>query len=280
MSRHFFPFMISQPLNLDLTLALVAILLVTTVQADNGLGTDAPAPVTDIQPSTTAASTGGNGGLSKTAKIVIGVVVGMVGISAICGAVFFFCRRTKKRSDKTKRHETMNSYHDAQRAAHRQHQMPFRSQRQPDPEQGMIEIAKIERENSQTIRDSVLPKYDPSSFPSSQYSIDLSRGAMSLDMPREPLLSYHNHHNRNSLSFSQVIAPLPLPPPPPPLPPMPPAVAWNRRSRVETSNDTRTNSSANNNSSVPAVSVSTGSQERPKGPKKPKPTLARLITNL
>jgi hypothetical protein len=203
----------------------------------------------------------------------------------VCGSLFFF-RKKKQRNEKIKHDPRINTYayHDAKRAAFTHQQMPFRRQRQPDPEQGMIEIAKIERDarmirGSRTMRDSVIPKYDPSSFHRDQYSIDSTRGTMSLDMPREPLMRYH--HNRNSLSFSKAIAPLHLPPPPPPVPPMPPAVAWNRRSVAEPSNNImQPNPPANDVSPAPAVQASLDSQARPKGPKKPKPTLARLITNL
>jgi hypothetical protein len=79
MLQHIFPLITLQPSSLAFTLTLVASWLITAAQAESSLGTDAPAPKVTSQPSK---STGGSGGLSTTAKIVIGVVVSMVGISA------------------------------------------------------------------------------------------------------------------------------------------------------------------------------------------------------
>lgn len=82
MTRHIRPL---QPSNQLLALALVASCLTATVQADSSVGTDAPGSNPDSGPTTAyneAGASGSNGGLSKTAQIVIGVVVGIVGLGA------------------------------------------------------------------------------------------------------------------------------------------------------------------------------------------------------
>lgn len=74
-----------QPSRQLLALALVASCLAGTVQADTGVGNDAPGSNPDNGPTTAynaAGASGSNGGLSKTAQIVIGVVVGVVGLGA------------------------------------------------------------------------------------------------------------------------------------------------------------------------------------------------------
>lgn len=72
--------------NLLLALTLVVSWLAATVQADSSLGTDAPGPSADSGGDSTAynaaGASGSNGGLSKTAQIAIGVVVGVIGIAA------------------------------------------------------------------------------------------------------------------------------------------------------------------------------------------------------
>jgi len=82
MTRHI---NVSQPSSLFLALALVASCLPVTVQADSSVGTDAPGTNPNNGPTTAyndAGASGSNGGLSKTAQIVIGVVVGVVGLGA------------------------------------------------------------------------------------------------------------------------------------------------------------------------------------------------------
>lgn len=74
-----------QPSSQLLALALVASCLAVTVQANSGVGTDAPGSNPDNGPTTAyneAGASGSNSGLSKTAQIVIGVVVGVIGLGA------------------------------------------------------------------------------------------------------------------------------------------------------------------------------------------------------
>jgi hypothetical protein len=82
MTRHM---NISQPSSQLLAWTLVASCLAATVQGDSSAGTDAPGTNPDSGPTTAyneAGASGSNGGLSKTAQIVIGVVVGVVGLGA------------------------------------------------------------------------------------------------------------------------------------------------------------------------------------------------------
>jgi hypothetical protein len=74
-----------QPSSHLLAWALVASCLAATVLADSSVGTDAPGSSPNSGPTTAyneAGASGSNGGLSKTAQIVIGVVVGVVGLGA------------------------------------------------------------------------------------------------------------------------------------------------------------------------------------------------------
>lgn len=144
-------------------------------------------------------------------------------------------------------------------------------QRQHDSEQGMLEISEIERD---TTRDSGLPKYDPSSFHGHHYSIDSSRG-LSIDIPRESLM---NHNHRHSSSISNSISSMPPPPPPHP--------RGASERRVERAMDRDVLSTPEEfkqpSSKLSAVALpsATDGEPKPKGPKKPKPALTRLITNL
>ncbi|EED16420.1 conserved hypothetical protein [Talaromyces stipitatus ATCC 10500] len=270
---------ISQPSSQLLALALVASWLAITVQADSSLGTDAPGSSPNSGgPSTAyndAGASGSNGGLSKTAQIAIGVVVGTIGLGAIIGGIVFFFRRKKKLDEKIKRYEAINAYHSAQSDAKQQQGMSLRQQRcqrqrERDVEQGMLEISTLPKDQT---RDSVMPKYDPSSFHRHQYSLDSTRG-LSIDMPREPLIS---HHQRQSSSISNNICISSMPPVP--------RLQKSASKRSKGTMGYNTQSSTENSGQLPnnlsaLDQQSSSNNQTLKGPKKPKPALTRLITNL
>lgn len=73
----------SQPSSQLLACALVVSCLAATVQANSSSGTDAPGTNPASGPTTAyneAGASGNNGGLSKLAQIVIGVVIGVIGL--------------------------------------------------------------------------------------------------------------------------------------------------------------------------------------------------------
>lgn len=184
----------------------------------------------------------------------------------------FFFRRKKKWDEKIKRYETINAYHNAQREAKRQQAMSNRQQRRQrqqerDAEQGMLEISTLPRDHT---RDSVIPNYDPSTFHKQQYSLDSSRG-LSIDMPREPLIS---QHHRQSSSVSNTISAVPPPPPP-----QKSASKRYKRFGSYSAQVTTTDAGQSENNSSD-VQPSSSNQGILKGLKKPKPALTRLITNL
>lgn len=265
----------TQPSSQLLAWTLVVSCLAATVRGDSSVGTDAPGTNPDSGPTTAyneAGASGSNGGLSKTAQIVIGVVVGVIGLGTIAGAIVFFLRRKKNWDEKIKRYETINAYHKAQREAKRQQAMSNRQQRRQrqqerDAEQGMLEISTLPRDQT---RDSVIPKYDPSTIHKHQYSLDSSRG-LSIDMPREPLIS---QHHRQSSSVSNTISAVP-PPPPPQKSASKRYQGFGSYSAQVTSTDA--DQSENNSSDVQTFS---NNQGKLRGLKKPKPALTRLITNL
>lgn len=177
----------------------------------------------------------------------------------------FFIHKKRSLDDKIKRYENITAYQRAQKDAKRQQAMSLRQQRrqrQEDMEQGMLEITTFSKDQT---RDSVVPKYDPSSFHRQQYSLDSSRG-LSIDMPREPLISQHHRHS-SSLSYNMTTIP-------------PPSA---QKSGFMNQNHSRDTASLEKQPAVVASEQHIGSLKsdtRPKEVKKPKPALTRLITNL
>lgn len=265
----------SQLLSESLAVALVASYLIVNVKADSGRGTDAPGTNTNSGPTTAyneAGASGSNGGLSVTAQIAIGVVVGVIGLGAIAGGIVFFFRRKKMWDEKIKRYETINAYHNAQREAKRQQVMSHNQQRRQrqqerDAERGMLEISTLPKDRA---RDSVIPNYDPSTFHKHQYSLDSSRG-LSIDMPREPLISQHHRHS-SSVSNTNIAVPPSLP--------LQKSASKRYKGFGSYSAQVTTTVLGQSGNKSSEVQPSSDTQGKPKGPKKPKPALTRLITNL
>lgn len=138
-------------------------------------------------------------------------------------------------------------------------------QQERDAERGMLEISTLPKDHT---RDSVIPNYDPSTFHKHQYSLDSSRG-LSIDMPREPLIS---QHQRQSSSVSNAMSAV--------LPPPPQKSASKRYKGFRSYNAQVTTTGAAQSENNSDVQPSLNNQEKVKGPKKPKPALTRLITNL
>uniref|UniRef100_A0A093VI48 Mid2 domain-containing protein n=1 Tax=Talaromyces marneffei PM1 TaxID=1077442 RepID=A0A093VI48_TALMA len=256
----------SQPSSQLLACALVVSCLAATVQANSSSGTDAPGTNPASGPTTAyneAGASGNNGGLSKLAQIVIGVVIGVIGLGTIVGAIVFFFRRKKKWDEKIKRYETINAYHNAQREAKRQQAMSNRQQRQRrqrqqerDAEQGCWRYLHFREIKPETLW------YPPTTR------------RLSTNINIAWTLLPEGSHHRQSSSVSNSISAVPPPPPP--------QKSASKRykgfggysAQVTTSNSEQ---SVNDSSDAQA---SSNNQGKLKGLKKPKPALTRLITNL
>lgn len=191
----------------------------------------------------------------------------------VVGGIVFFIRRKKAWDEKIKRYETINAYHNAQREAKRQQVMSNRQKRRQrqqerDVERGMLEISTLPKD---TTRDSMIPGYDPSTFHKHQYSLDSTRG-LSIDIARQPLIG---QHHRQSSSISNTISAVL---PPPPAPQKSASKRYKGFGSYSAQATTADIEKSENNSTD--VQPSSNNQGNPKAPKKPKPALTRLITNL
>ncbi|QKX53707.1 uncharacterized protein TRUGW13939_00787 [Talaromyces rugulosus] len=280
----FLPLRIS-PSNPALAL-VVSLLLSSGVRADNNHGTDAPdTPGTSSGDSGSSAdnaagASGSNGGLSKTAQIVIGVVVGAVCLAAIGLGVWFFLRKKRKWDEQAKRYETIHAFRKSA-GARRENEMslrPPKRRRRRDREQQR----DLERGNVETSEPG-LPRYDPSAFQhKNEHSIDSTRG-LSIDLARHSFVMDNNRyqqHQRNSSQFSGIMRP----PPPPGPPPGRGSTSMEMTSSLDMSRGASPTEGAdhsNTDSPTPMLQGSRGGFRGTfKGPKKPKPVLTRLITNL
>ncbi|KAH8700171.1 hypothetical protein BGW36DRAFT_123954 [Talaromyces proteolyticus] len=266
MSQYISLFRVRSSPNLVLALVASFVWLIPEALADSSLGTDAPGTPSSSNGASsadnTAGASGDNGGLSKSAQIVIGVVVGVVSMGAIAGAVYFFFWKKRKWDEKAERYEVISAYRKSM-GERRQHEMSLRTQRRrrerrPDIEQGELEISVPQ-----------LPKYDPSIFHKQQYSIDSTRGGLSIDLGRNSYMG----HQRNSSQFSGIMHP-------------PPSAAAPGRATASMDLDRGASptyegtSHSNPSSPTPMIQPATGSRGTFKTPKRPKPVLSRLITNL
>ncbi|KAL1966420.1 hypothetical protein VTN77DRAFT_4562 [Rasamsonia byssochlamydoides] len=271
-----------------LALALVA----STVALAQNEGTDAPANGTDPQSSSSSSSSSSSanaaaenaagasgadtGGLSRTNSIIIGVVLGGVVLVAITAAILFFLAKKRQWDRQAERYEVIHAYR-SQARARRYHELSLRQQRRgwdgdrDSPETSTLKSPLVE---------SLLPVYDPSTYHRQQ----LHSHSASFDLPRRPVAS----HQHSSSQYN----PSTMPPPPLPLQSTPSNSNQPLNSSTTTSSHMHTTSSGCSNSNgtsdaqsppPPAAAASvveSGPGSAPRPPKRPKPVLARLITDL
>lgn len=159
--------------------------------------------------------------------------------------------------------------------------MSLRPQQQRRRRRDREQQRDLERGNVETL-ESQLPKYDPSTFHhKNEYSIDSTRG-LSIDLARQSFMMDNRYqHHRNSSQVSGVV-----PPPPPGPAPGRGSTSMEMTSPLDMSRGASPTEGAgaahsNTDSPTPMLQGSRGGIRGTfKGPKKPKPVLTRLITNL
>ncbi|KAL1989234.1 hypothetical protein VTN96DRAFT_3781 [Rasamsonia emersonii] len=311
MASHTFPSTTS--LSQTFALALVASTFAPLTLAQN-LGTDAPANGTDPSPASSgdaaaenAAGAAGaeNSGLSKTSQTIIGVVVGVVVLVAIIAAILFFLAKKRQWDRQAKRYEAMNAYRSSAKyhnaRAGRYHELSLRQHRRWAGASVVADSPETSAVKKSPPVEPLLPVYDPSTYHrhqlSSGYGYGYDRGA-SFDLSRAPARTRYSSTipattattTTSAAAAAAAAAAMPSNQPhysDTTTTTTPTAAATTTTSSVapppyssHMTNSGSSNGSSETQSPPPAVESGSGSDSGPRPPRRPKPVLARLITDL